>query len=56
MNGPRYRVLEQAFRALRAGSKPDLDEDTPELQLLKEWLEVKSKRGVAGFVRPRTNR
>jgi UDP-N-acetylglucosamine acyltransferase len=56
VNGPRYRVLEQAFRALRARSKPDLDEETPELQLLKEWLEAKSKRGVAGFFRPRTNR
>ena len=56
VTGPRYRVLEQAFRALRARSKPDLDEETPELQLLKEWLEAKSKRGVAGFFRPRTNR
>ncbi len=36
VNGPRYRVLEQAFRALRAGSKPDLGEATPELKLLQE--------------------
>lgn len=51
VKGPRYRVLEQAFRELRAGSKPDFDEETPELQLLKEWLEAKSKRGVAGYIR-----
>jgi len=56
VNGPRYRVLEQAFRALRAGSKPDLDGETPELQVLKEWLQANSKRGLAGFVRPRTSR
>ncbi len=50
--GPRYRALEQAFRALRAGSKPDFGEATPELKLLEEWLAAKSKRGLAGFIRP----
>ena len=53
VNGPRYRVLEQAFRALRAGTEPDLGEATPELKLLEEWLAAKSKRGLAGFIRPR---
>lgn len=53
VKGPRYRVLEQAFRALRAGSEPELGEETPELQLLKDWLGAKSKRGMAGFVHPR---
>jgi UDP-N-acetylglucosamine acyltransferase len=52
--GPRYRALEQAFRALRAGSKPDFGEATPELKLLEEWLAAKSKRGLAGFIRPGT--
>ncbi len=50
--GPRYRALEQAFRALRAGSKPDFGEATPELKLLEEWLAAKSKRGLAGFIHP----
>lgn len=51
VNGSRYRVLEAAFRALRAGSEPDFDEATPELRLLHEWLAAKSRRGLAGFVR-----
>ena len=52
--GPRYRALEQAFRALRAGAEPDFGEATPELKLLEEWLAAKSKRGLAGFIRPGT--
>ena len=51
VTGPRYRVLEQAFRALRAGAKPDLDEATAEITLLREWLAADSKRGLAGFIR-----
>jgi UDP-N-acetylglucosamine acyltransferase len=51
VNGPRYRSLEQAFRALRSGSAPDLSEATPELKLLEEWLAAESKRGLAGFIR-----
>ena len=51
VNGPRYRVLEQAFRELRAGGKPDFSEATPELEQLEEWLGGESKRGLAGFVR-----
>jgi UDP-N-acetylglucosamine acyltransferase len=53
VRGQRYRALEQAFRALRAGSKLDIDEPTPELTLLQEWLSAPSKRGLAGFLRPR---
>lgn len=52
VKGPRYRALEQAFRALRAGAKPDLKEATPELELLEQWLAAESKRGLAGFIRP----
>lgn len=51
VNGPRYRALEQAFRALRDGAKPDLGAGTPELEVLETWLAAKSKRGLAGFVR-----
>lgn len=51
VNGPRYRALEKAFRALRDGAKPDLTQATPELELLRKWLAAESKRGLAGFVR-----
>ena len=50
--GARYRALEAAFRALRAGAQPELDDSTPELEVLGRWLAVSSKRGLAGFVRP----
>lgn len=52
VKGPRYRALEQAFRALRAGAKADFAEGTEELKLLEEWLAAESKRGLAGFIRP----
>ena len=51
VNGSRYRALEQAFRALRAGGKPEFSEATPELERLQRWLDADSKRGLAGFVR-----
>ena len=51
VNGPRYRALEKAFRALREGAKPDFSDSTPELELLEKWLTAKSKRGLAGFIR-----
>jgi UDP-N-acetylglucosamine acyltransferase len=51
VKGPRYRVLERAFRALRVGAKPDLSEATEELALLEAWLAAGSKRGLAGFIR-----
>jgi len=49
--GPRYRALEQAFRALREGAAPDFSDPTEELRRLEEWLAQASKRGLAGFVR-----
>ncbi len=51
VDGARYRALEQVFRTLRAGGKPDLSEATPEIALLEKWLAAESKRGLAGFVR-----
>jgi len=51
VKGPRYRVLERAFRALRAGAEPDLSEATEELAVLGAWLAAGSKRGLAGFIR-----
>ena len=51
VNGARYRALERAFRALRAGGDPEFGEATPELEHLEAWLNAESKRGLAGFVR-----
>jgi len=51
VNGPRYRELERVFKALREGSKPEIGDATPELELLGKWLAAESKRGLAGFVR-----
>ncbi len=50
ISGNRYKVLEQAFRRLRSRQSLDGLEETEELRLLKEWLAVKSKRGLHGFV------
>lgn len=50
VSGERYKTLEQAFRLLRA-KQPLTDlPDTPELLQLKQWLAVKSKRGIHGFM------
>lgn len=50
ITGSRYKVLEQAFRLLKNKQSLDGLEETDELQLLKEWLAVKSRRGLHGFV------
>ena len=52
ITGDRYKVLEAAFRLLRQKQPLDQLEDTAELQLLKNWLVVKSKRGTHGFIEP----
>jgi UDP-N-acetylglucosamine acyltransferase len=46
----RYNVLAAAFRLLRHKQPLDGLEETEELLILKDWLAVKSKRGVHGFV------
>lgn len=48
--GERYNVLAAAFRLLRNKQSLDTLEETEELRMLKEWLAVKSKRGVHGFI------
>ncbi|CCE22457.1 acyl-ACP--UDP-N-acetylglucosamine O-acyltransferase [Methylotuvimicrobium alcaliphilum] len=50
ITGERYKVLETAFRRLRTKKSLDDLEKTDELKELKEWLAVKSKRGLHGFV------
>lgn len=49
ISGERYKVLEQAFRRLRDKQPLDDLDETAELQILKAWLGVKSKRGLHGF-------
>ncbi|CAG1020534.1 UDP-N-acetylglucosamine acyltransferase [Patescibacteria group bacterium] len=50
ITGERYKILESAFRLLRQKQPIEHLEDTEELQLLKNWLAVKSKRGTHGFI------
>jgi len=49
--GERYRVLEQAFRAVREGRPLDELPDTEEVRTLKAFLAVPSKRYLSGFAR-----
>jgi len=50
ITGARYNVLASAFRLLKDRQPLDSLEETEELRYLKEWLAVKSKRGVHGFI------
>jgi UDP-N-acetylglucosamine acyltransferase len=47
----RYAALEEAFRALRAGRPLPDSLNTAEVDLLREWLGKRSKRGCARWVR-----
>jgi len=50
ITGDRYKVLSAAFRLLKNKQSLDELEETEELNQLKEWLAVKSKRGIHGFI------
>jgi UDP-N-acetylglucosamine acyltransferase len=50
ITGDRYKALSEAFRLLRNRKTFDALEETEELKQLKEWLAVKSKRGLHGFI------
>lgn len=50
ITGERYKVLEAAFRLLKNKKSLDGLEETEELRHLKDWLAVKSKRGLHSFV------
>ncbi len=50
ITGARYNVLASAFRLLKNKQPLDNLEETDELRYLKEWLAVKSKRGIHGFI------
>ncbi|GIX22745.1 MAG: hypothetical protein KatS3mg121_1528 [Gammaproteobacteria bacterium] len=46
------RALEAAFRACRAGRRPEADGTVPEVAALLAFLSAPSRRGLAGFARP----
>lgn len=48
--GDRYKVLASAFRLLRHKNSLASLQETEELIYLKDWLAVKSKRGLHGFM------
>lgn len=50
ITGDRYKVLSAAFCLLRNRKTLDSLEETEELKQLKDWLTIKSKRGVHGFL------
>ncbi|TAL44436.1 MAG: acyl-ACP--UDP-N-acetylglucosamine O-acyltransferase [Methylovulum sp.] len=50
ITGERYNVLSLAFRLLKNKQSLDSLHETAELKLLKDWLAVKSKRGIHGFI------
>ena len=52
IKGERYRLLEQAYRAVRSGDKQLLElGNTAEVEHLREWLSQGSKRGLSGFLK-----
>ncbi|MDD5579378.1 MAG: acyl-ACP--UDP-N-acetylglucosamine O-acyltransferase [Methylobacter sp.] len=51
ITGDRYKMLSAAFRLLRNRQPLDSLEETEELKQLKNWLAIKSKRGVHGFLK-----
>jgi UDP-N-acetylglucosamine acyltransferase len=54
VTGQRYRILEQAFRAVRSGDKSlESVENTEEVVYLREWLSQDSRRGLSGFLSER---
>lgn len=50
ITGDRLKALSAAFRLLKNKQSLDSLEETEELQQLKEWLAVKSRRGLHGFI------
>jgi UDP-N-acetylglucosamine acyltransferase len=51
VSAERYRVLEQAFRAVREGRPLDGLPETEEVRTLKAFLAAPSRRHLSGFVR-----
>ncbi len=49
ITGDRYKVLSTAFRMLKKRESLYTLEQTEEIQMLQEWLDTKSQRGIHGF-------
>ena len=49
ITGERYRILEKAFRTLRSGQALNGPAESREVELLRNWLSLESKRGRYGF-------
>ncbi len=50
ITGEPYKILSTAFRLLRKNQTLEHLEETDEIKYLKQWLAVKSKRGLHGFI------
>jgi UDP-N-acetylglucosamine acyltransferase len=50
ITGDRYNVLSAAFHLLKNRQSLDGLEETEELRQLKDWLAIKSRRGLHGFI------
>jgi UDP-N-acetylglucosamine acyltransferase len=51
IKGDRYKVLQEAYRALRESRSIDDLDATEEIEYLRNWLAAPSKRGLAGFAK-----
>lgn len=49
IKGANYQLISQAFRLLREKKSIDELDESTEIHYLKQWLAVKSKRGIHGF-------
>ncbi len=50
ITGDRYKIIADAFRLLKQNKSIAHLQDTDEIKYLKDWLSLKSKRGLHGFV------
>ncbi len=50
IKGDAYKVIARAFRLLRGNESIESLDNTAEIEYLKQWLAVKSKRGLHGFM------
>lgn len=50
IKGERYRKLEEAFRQLRRGESAESLRGTSEVDYLRNWMSVPSRRGIYGFL------
>jgi len=51
IKGEQYKKLELVFRHLREGGSIEEQQGTPEIDYLREWMLVPSRRGIYGFLK-----